>query len=641
MIAAHRTTVTDLVDERIAATPDTIAVACAEELLTYGELDARADRLAYRLRACGIRRGSLVGVCVERSADMPVTLLAIWKAGAAYVPLDPAFPPARLAFMAGDARLAAVLTQNALRPIVDAVLARANADAEIGAQMAPAVVCIDDAMDVTASGRAPIAERDADDLAYVLYTSGSTGRPKGVPVAHRALVNFLGSMAREPGLGPNDTLLAVTTLSFDIAGLEIWLPLTVGARVALATRDEAADGRRLASRINAVGATMLQATPATWRLLVAANWDGAPHLTMLCGGEALTPDLAAALLPRGRALWNMYGPTETTIWSSLQRVRSGEPVGLGHPIANTQLYVVGEDGEPAPAGVAGELLIGGDGVATGYLRRPDLTAERFIADRFRAIPGARLYRTGDLVRRHADGRLEFLGRIDQQVKVRGFRIELGEIEAALVAHPGVRQAAAGVQLDAVGEPTLVAYYVAAGDAPQADVLRAHLRVSLPEYMVPTCYLRLAVFPLTPNGKLDRAALAATADNAQPTATNFRRSAHRARIGNRIIRSGVARARNHRNRRRLLRARWPFAARDAAARTHRVRERGGRFNARVLRCADRSRARGARRKQRRPAPPVSFSRGVRSTRRHRSRPRRKRSGCWTARRRAAVWRTTFR
>ncbi len=514
------TTVTDLVDDRIIAASDAIAVTCANGHLTYAELGARADRLAQRLRVGGIGRGSLVGICVERSANMIIGLLAIWKAGAAYVPLDPAFPPARLAFMAGDAQLAAVLTQNALRPIVDVVLARANADAEIGAHTAPAVVCIDDATDIPTSARGPFAERNADDLAYVLYTSGSTGRPKGVPVAHRALVNFLGSMAREPGLGANDTLLAVTTLSFDIAGLEIWLPLTVGARIALATHDEAANGRRLASLLDDVGATMLQATPATWRLLLAANWDGAPELTMLCGGEALTRDLAAALLARGRALWNMYGPTETTIWSSLQRVRSDEPIGLGHPIENTQLYIVGEDGEPAAAGIAGELLIGGDGVAAGYLRRPDLTAQRFIADRFRAVPGARLYRTGDLVRPHADGRLEFLGRIDQQVKIRGFRIELGEIEAALAAYPGVRQAAAGVRLDAVGEPALVAYYVAAGDAPQADALRAHLRTSLPDYMVPARYVRLGAFPLTLNGKLDRAALAETTGDAQRLATPF-------------------------------------------------------------------------------------------------------------------------
>ena len=488
-------TLTQLVERRVREMPDACAVVGDATSLSYADMEREAESVARTLRSHGVAEGSRVGVCLERSPRMLVALLGILKTGAAYVPLDPAFPPARLSFIADDADLAAIVTESARRSFV--------------ADIAPGVrtLSVEDVVagEVASTAPAVRAQPDPTAVAYVLYTSGSTGRPKGVAVSHRSIVNFLTSMAREPGLTAHDRLLAVTTLSFDIAGLELWLPLVTGASVVIASRADAADGHRLAALIDSSGATMLQATPATWRLLIAAGWNGSPRLTMLCGGEALPADLAEALLPRGRALWNMYGPTETTVWSSLQRVRSGVPIGLGDPIANTQLYVISPGGEPAPFDAPGELVIGGDGVACGYHNRPELTAERFVRDPFRHVDGARVYRTGDLARRHRDGRLEYLGRGDQQIKLRGFRIELGEIEAALATFPDVAQTVAAVRHDATGEATLVAYYVAP-DALETKRLRAHAAAALPEYMVPSRFMRLDAFPLTPNGKLDRNAL---------------------------------------------------------------------------------------------------------------------------------------
>jgi len=509
-------TLPEIIDGQVAAHPHACAIVAEDRSLSYEELVTRAEAFAARLRGTGVQAGTFVGVCLERSSDMFVALLGVLRAGGAYVPLDPAFPRARLAFMLGDCRAAIVVTQESLRSFVESIAAEAS---DATASYVPGICCIDE------TGGAPVAASDremqtaratAANLAYVLYTSGSTGRPKGVCVTHRSLLNILTSMAREPGLTANDTLLAVTTLSFDMAGPELWLPLIVGARIALAPRVAVADGNLLTTLLASSRATVLQATPATWRLLLAAGWAGDPNLTMLCGGEALPPNLAAELVTRGRALWNMYGPTETTIWSTAQRVRPGEPISLGRPIANTQLYVLEPGGDLAPLGVAGELCIGGDGVSNGYLHRPELTAERFTVDRFCPHGGARLYRTGDRVRRHADGRLEYLGRLDNQVKLRGFRIELGEIEAALRAYTGVANAAAAVRCDGAQEPNVVGYYVphgpSAGDDGSAAIepmlLREHLSKLLPGYMVPKFLVRLGVLPLTPNGKIDREALPA-------------------------------------------------------------------------------------------------------------------------------------
>src|SRR6185295_900888 len=369
--------------------------------------------------------------------------------------------------------------------------------------------------------RAPWSGVGADNAAYVIYTSGSTGRPKGVQISHGALTNFLASMAEMPGIGAEDRLLAVTSLSFDIAGLELYLPLMVGGRVVLASREEAADGRRLQEMISESGITVLQATPATWRLLLESGWQGGEGLKALCGGEALSPVLAASLLERVGSLWNVYGPTETTVWSTVEEIRSEGPVSIGRPIANTEAYVLDGSGQPSPVGVPGELLLGGAGLARGYLARPELTAERFVPDPFGA-PGSRLYRTGDLARYRTDGTLECLGRIDHQVKVRGFRIELGEIETALGNHPEVAAAVVVAPEETTGERRLVAYVVpreGAGGEPLTRDLRAAVRRSLPEHMVPTVWVQLAALPLTPNGKVDRRALPAP-EAAAPEAGAF-------------------------------------------------------------------------------------------------------------------------
>jgi surfactin family lipopeptide synthetase A len=479
-----------------ARTPDKMAISCEGVSLTYAELEARTNQLARHLRTIGVQRGGLVGICVERSIDMMVALLGILKAGGTYIPIDPAYPSDRISYMLEDSGARHVLTQAALRNSIDRdnlVLLALDEDwPTIGQQ----------------SGDRFPSDVTGDDSAYVIYTSGSTGRPKGVEIPHRALSNFLGSLRDNPGLGPDDRLLAVTTLSFDIAGLELYLPLVVGAQVVIASRQMAADGRQLADTIASEAISVMQATPATWRLLLDSGWHGSASLRILCGGETLTRELAERLLPRCAALWNLYGPTETTIWSTLQRVTSGTgPVGIGQPIANTTVEILDQDLRPVPHGETGELFIGGSGLATGYFHRPELTAERFIAHPQRPQGGERLYRTGDLARLKADGSLDHLGRVDFQVKVRGFRIELGEIEAALDAMPTVRQSVVLAREDVPGEKRIVAYVIRAESSkPSGRDMRVALAQSLPDYMVPGLYVTLDAFPLTPNGKIDRKSL---------------------------------------------------------------------------------------------------------------------------------------
>jgi amino acid adenylation domain-containing protein len=346
------------------------------------------------------------------------------------------------------------------------------------------------------------------EAAYILYTSGSTGRPKGVTVSHGALTNFLRSMQAAPGLTAQDVVAAVTTISFDIAGLELYLPLMTGARVELIPREVSMDGRALAARLETSGATVLQATPATWRMLLEAGWRGSKRLRALCGGEALYRSLADEILGRTAELWNLYGPTETTIWSTRTRVAVGtEPISIGQPIANTQVHILDATGGLAAVGVTGEICIGGSGVANGYHGRPSLTAERFVADAYSGREGTRLYRTGDLGRWGADGKVYHLGRSDHQVKIRGFRIELGEIEQALESHPAVRQAVVVVRDARVDDPRLVAYVLYAEDQDvTVSEMKRHLRGLLPDYMVPSMIVTLMAMPLTPNGKADRAAL---------------------------------------------------------------------------------------------------------------------------------------
>ncbi len=461
--------------------------------LTYAELDAQATQLAQALAQHGIGPGDLVALLLDRTLDLPVALLAVLKTGAAYLPLDPAFPPERLALTLDDAQVALVLTHSDLLPLLPAALPTWRVDQH----------------DVSTYPTTPlVVATHPDALAYVIYTSGSTGRPKGVQITHRAVVNFLWSIQQTPGLTADDTLVAVTTLSFDIAVLELLVPWLVGAQVVLASRATASDGRRLAVVLAQTAATVMQATPATWQLLLAAGWTGQDGLRILCGGEAFPAGLAAQLQACGSAVWNMYGPTETTIWSSVRQVVLDEaPVRVGGPLANTQLYVLDGAWAVVPVGVAGELYIGGVGVARGYVGRPDLTAQLFVPDGVSGRAGQRLYRTGDVVRWVCVGALAFLGRRDQQVKVRGYRIELGDIAAALEGHAEVRRAVVVVWEAGTGRARLVAYVEPeAGALVAGAALRRWVEQVVPGYMVPTQVVVVDALPLTPNGKVDRNAL---------------------------------------------------------------------------------------------------------------------------------------
>jgi amino acid adenylation domain-containing protein len=488
---------------RAAETPAAVAIEDEEGALSYRELWEQSAALAARLRSLGAGPGAKVVVIVERSRRLPVALLAVLRSGAAYVPIDPRYPAARIRFVLEDAAAPVVVTERHLRALVPT-----DSPASV-------VLLGEDAHSGPATLQSFAVPTDLSQPAYVLYTSGSTGKPKGVVVGSGALANFLRSMEHTPGIAPHDRILAVTTIAFDIAGLELWLPLVTGASVHVARSDVLADGPRLRDLVERTRPTVMQATPATWRLLIEAGWRGDPGMKLLCGGEAFPRDLADELLPRAGSVWNMYGPTETTIWSTLQRVTAGSgPVPIGLPIDRTRVYVLDARRALVPLGVPGEIYIGGDGVADGYLARPELTRERFVADPHAADGGGRMYRTGDRGRLRGDFVLEHLGRLDHQIKLRGFRIEPGEIEAALVESGLAREAVVVVREERPGHPQLVAYCVAAAEtaaAPRVEDLqpiRDTLRGRLPAYMVPAAFVMLAALPRTPNGKIDRAALPA-------------------------------------------------------------------------------------------------------------------------------------
>lgn len=501
-------TVHSLIAAQAARSADNVAVEQDGVTLTYRALDERSNQLARHLRNMGVTRASYVGICLGRTPDLLVALLGVLKAGACYVPLDPALPIERIAGMANDARLAAVVTDEVVRHDVDVP--------------APVVVSLDrDAHAIAACDSAPLAPdtRDArpSDPAYVIFTSGSTGKPKGVVLSHGGVVNLLLSVQETPGLRERDVVLAITTLGFDIAVSELLLPLTVGARIVLATRETASDGMLLRALIEQRGVTFIDATPATYRLLIAAGWTGGDTLRLICTGEAMPRELAATLVTRAAELWNGYGPTETTVWSTFHRVTAPvERVLIGRPVANTRIAILDANGEPTPVGVPGELFIGGAGVATGYLNRPDLTAERFTHDA--REPGLRWYRTGDLVRLLPSGDLECLGRADDQVKIRGYRIEPGEIAALVSTWPGVRQAVVIAREDRADDVRLVGYVVADEGVEFGEAFRAHLKRTLPDYMLPTAMVRVESMPLTASGKIDKKAL--PAPDAAPVSVGY-------------------------------------------------------------------------------------------------------------------------
>ncbi|MEV7022685.1 amino acid adenylation domain-containing protein, partial [Kitasatospora sp. NPDC093558] len=482
-------TTLDAFQAQAAAAPRSVAVISGDERWTYEELDEHSDHLAHHLRRTGVTPGSIVGVSLDRTPQVLEAMLAVWKAGAAYVPVDPALPAERRAYMLTGT--AALITESTVTdPGYDG----------------PRILLDTDVIPEH-TGVAPEFATDPDALAYVLYTSGSTGRPKGVMIPHRALHNLLTSVRDDIGTGHAGAWLASTSISFDISGLELFLPLTTGGQVVLAGSDQAKDPEALVELIDAHRVTHVQLTPSGWRLLLTAGFhdDG---ITALVGGEACPPDLARQIHERVRRLVNVYGPTETTIWSTYWEVpEEADTIAIGTPLANTTAHVLDSNGHPVADGVPGELHLGGTGLAHGYHNRPDLTAERFVPDPS-GPAGSRLYRTGDLARQLGDGSLEYLGRIDSQVKVRGYRIELGEIEAALRTHHAVKDAVVTAQEDQAGDRTLVAYVVSEGALDPAAV-RTHLSASLPDYMLPTAYVALDRIPLTNSGKVDHRALPTT------------------------------------------------------------------------------------------------------------------------------------
>ncbi len=483
---------------------DKVAVICDDEELTYKELNDKANQLAHYLINQGVKDNALIGVCLERSLDMIIATLGILKAGACYIPLDPEYPQDRIQYMLENSNAELVVTQSSVLKRIQLPDITKPVQVDVEKESINSQPVTD-----------PNIKISADDLAYIIYTSGSTGKPKGVMVHHNAAGNFILSMAKKPGLSADDTLLAVTTLSFDIAVLELYLPLSQGATVVIATTDEAIDGDDLVDLMEEHDVSIMQATPATWRLLLACQWKGDASLKVLCGGEAMPRDLLVELLPRVKEVWNMYGPTETTVWSSCYKITDANaPILIGKPINNTQFYVLDEHLRPLPVGVPGELYIGGDGVTKGYLNRDDLTEERYVLSPF-STGDERLYRTGDAVKFHQSGDLEYSQRIDNQVKVRGFRIELGEIEAVLAQQSEIEQAVVVVNEIRAGDPRLVAYIVVAeGVTVTPTSLRDLIKNDLPDYMLPQHFVELEELPLTPNGKVDRKALPdAFADNS--------------------------------------------------------------------------------------------------------------------------------
>jgi surfactin family lipopeptide synthetase A len=493
--------VCDLFEEQAARSPNAIAVDDGCIQLSYAELNRRADRLARRLRSMGVGSETRVGVVAERTPEMVAAILAIWKAGGAYVPLDPRLPQQRLDFLVEDTGLSLVLASQPLSlSRSNIVFVDPSCAGERDEQFPPLSQSIE-------------AESRGDRLAYILHTSGSTGTPKGVAVVQSAIVNMLTSVRQITGFGPTDRILGLTTLSFDISVVELMLPLITGGSIRLVSQDDALDGRSLRGIVEGSQVTFLQATPATWRMLVQTGWRGSPGLKAITGGESLSRELADQLLDRVDTLWNMYGPTETTVYSTAVKIERNTLITIGRPVGNTRAYVLDGSRNLLPVGIPGELYLGGAGLARGYWNRPELTNERFVPNPFADDPADRIYRTGDVVRYQPDGNLELLGRADQQVKLRGFRIELGEVEAVLSQHPAVSQAAATICDDGMQDPRLVGYFVRSansangnGTAIDSTALRNFLKSKLPDYMVPALLIELAALPLTGSGKLDRKSL---------------------------------------------------------------------------------------------------------------------------------------
>jgi amino acid adenylation domain-containing protein len=480
-----------LFEDSVEKYSDKVAINFSDTSKTYNEINQESNQLANYLIQKGVTNGDLIGVYLERSHKIVVALLAIMKAGAAYIPLDPIYPKNRIKLILDDAEPKAIISEKHLFDNLP--------------ENNSTIIDIFDKNIENQPSENPKIISGSSSLAYLIYTSGSTGKPKGVKIPHNALVNFLFSMIEKPGCNQKDTLLAVTTISFDIAGLELFMPLLTGAKVVISSQEESMNADLLMKLMKKYQPTIIQATPVTYKMLLMANWEGNIDLKILCGGEAFPVDLAQNLLEKSKEVWNMYGPTETTIWSTIKKVESTDSyaayVSIGFPIANTQIYVVDEFMKPVPLGVPGELLIGGEGIASGYFKRPELSKERFIDSPNEN--GKKLYRTGDVVKINIDGNLQYLERMDNQVKIRGFRIELGEIENALKSIQKIEDAVVSVKENTKKDKYLVAYFTGTEKDLDRNFLAKEIRKKVPDYMVPCYYIQLDSFPLTPNGKIDR------------------------------------------------------------------------------------------------------------------------------------------
>ncbi len=492
----------NLFEQQTRKNPGATAVVYEDKNLSYEALNKQANQLAHKLRELGAEKGIRVGVLMSRSEKMLISLLAVQKSGGTYVPIHTAFPTERVQYMLEDASVEVLLT--------DIDTDKLNTEAFKVIDLTDSSAFSQYEKDNPELGIAP------DDPAYIIYTSGSTGKPKGVMVPHSALTNFLCSMEQEPGITSEDVLMAVTSVSFDISALELYLPLVSGASVVIASDEMLQNPILLGEAVEQHQVTIMQATPASWQLLLESDWQGKQDLKALCGGEALSRRLANRLLKKVDTLWNMYGPTETTIWSACWRVEEGTaPIVIGKPIANTQLYVLDGYGQLVPRGVTGELYIGGAGLAVGYLNRSDLTEEKFVADHLNPKAGSRLYRTGDHARYLKNYSIEVLGRTDHQVKIQGHRIELGEISTALIQHPAVTDAVVVSRTEKSGYKRLAAYHIPEKGAEiDQATLRDFLKTKLPSYMIPSFFIEMEAFPLSASGKVDRKALPLPEDNRE-------------------------------------------------------------------------------------------------------------------------------
>jgi len=489
-----------LISDVASQNPDKTAITFGDQKNSYQQLDSQANQLAAILIANGVKKGDKVAFSMDRSAEMVIAILAIMKTGAVYIPLDPQFPLNRINYMLDDSQAVVLLTSKKYK-------GRYQSNAK--------ELLIEDAWvtlkDYPATN--PAVDVSGNDLVYILYTSGSTGMPKGVQIAHHNLVNFLCSMQKKPGITADDKLLAVTTISFDIAGLELFLPLLTGAQIVMADTATAKDGRALLDIIKKEKITVMQATPYTWRIMLESGWDKSTPLKVICGGEALPLELAQRLINCSTSLWNVYGPTETTIWSTVKQLTADDKViSIGKPIDNTSIYILDNFFKPLAPGIPGEIYIGGEGVAKGYLNRPELTEEKFVDDPFLNQPGIKMYRTGDLGKFMENGEIECLGRVDAQVKIRGYRIETGEIEYQLVNETKLKEAVVIARPDNFGIDKLVAFVVVdyseevIDAVKQVQTWKETLKNVLPDYMIPDNFIVVPAMPLTPNGKIDKKAL---------------------------------------------------------------------------------------------------------------------------------------